>query len=143
MTTSEAADVGVTVAMDEAAVALLVEADQTQIEQVVLNLLRNGYDALREGVCPSRQLTVRSWVEGDCASVEVADNGPGLAPDTEERVFDPFFTTRSKGMGLGLAISRSIAEAHGGHLSARKMPSGGAAFCLSLPLERGEETHGH
>jgi len=143
MTSSEAADAGAFVTLDVAASPLFVEADQTQIEQVVLNLLRNGYDALREGGRTPRRLTLRTRKDGDTASVDVVDNGPGFDPDMEERVFEPFFTTRAKGMGLGLAISRSIAEAHGGRLLARKAPGGGAALCLTLPLDQGDGDDGN
>ncbi len=118
---------------------LLVRVDPVQIEQVVLNLLLNGIEAMRNGVRPSKALAISTRKVGsDFAQVEVADNGPGLAPEHAAHIFEPFFTTKPNGLGMGLAISRSIAEAHGGTLHAEGSRSGGATFVLRLPLAAGD-----
>lgn len=120
-----------------------VSCDRAQIEQVVLNLLLNAMDAVAASLPGKRRIVLRStrrdagWVE---ASVE--DNGQGIAPEKLDRIFDSFFTTKPHGMGLGLALSRSIAESHGGRLTAENLPAGGAAFRLSLPIKLpGLEAH--
>lgn len=111
-----------------------VRADEVQIQQVVLNLLRNAADSVL--ACDRRpgHVHLRTFMDssgGVCLSV--SDNGHGLPAGMEKQLFDPFFSTKSKGMGLGLSISKTIAEVHGGRLSARNAPEGGAVFELRLP----------
>ncbi|HWF01247.1 MAG TPA: PAS domain S-box protein [Caulobacteraceae bacterium] len=115
-----------------------VLADRVQIQQVVLNLIRNALDAME--AAPRRELLVETAVEADIARVSVIDTGPGVAPDMVERLFQPFATTKADGMGVGLSISRTIIEAHGGRLWAEPNPDGGAIFAFTLPLARREET---
>ena len=95
-----------------------VLADRIQIEQVLVNLMRNGFEALRESEHEPRRLTVRTAFDGRAGHivVDVADNGVGIRSDATDRVFDRFFTTKPNGMGMGLSISRSIIENHGGRL---------------------------
>lgn len=109
-----------------------VLADPVLIEQVILNLLRNAVEAMREAGAKKRSLRIHSRSEGDGVRVDVCDSGPGL-PDPPERLFDPFYTTKPEGLGMGLAISRSIAEAHAGRLWATAQRPRGACFHLWLP----------
>jgi two-component system sensor histidine kinase DctS len=110
-----------------------VTADAVLIEQVLINLLRNAGDALLERE-PPRHIQLHSRVAGGFLIVEVCDNGPGLAGRTAEQLFAPFYSTKREGMGMGLAICRSIIEAHHGVLDAGAAQLGGARFAFSLPL---------
>ena len=107
--------------------------DRIQIQQVMVNLLRNAIEAL-EG-SERREITI-STVQSDPGFVEiaVADTGPGVDPEVMARLFQPFATTKARGMGLGLAICRTIVEEHGGRLSAEPNPGGGARFSFRLPV---------
>ncbi len=121
-----------------------VLADAVLIEQVVINLVRNAADALQARDM-GRRITVSSRVAGDFVRVAVQDNGPGLQGVRVEQLCAPFYSTKSEGMGMGLAICRSIIEAHQGVLDAEEAPGGGALFSFSLPLSRetsGEPLHG-
>jgi hypothetical protein len=104
--------------------------DVVQIQQVLVNLIRNAIDAMAEQG-PSR-LEIRTFQSGGRLQVEVCDNGPGVA--NVEKVFDAFFSTKPSGMGMGLAICRSIVESHGGRLWAESNAGGGATFAFTLPL---------
>lgn len=106
-------------------------ADPVQLQQVVLNLLTNALDAVRQ--TPTPAVKVRSIVRGDRIIVAIEDNGPGVAPQVRERMFDPLFTTKSSGMGMGLAICRSIIEAHGGRLDLAAPEGQGARLEFDLP----------
>lgn len=111
---------------------LLVPFDRVQIQQVLVNLLRNGMDAMAS-VANERVLQVRAFRAGDMVRIEVADRGRGVQfPD---RIFEPFFTTKDQGMGMGLAICRSIIEAHEGQLWAEKNEPIGSKFVFTLPLD--------
>lgn len=111
-----------------------VIADGTQIRQVVVNLMRNSVEAMQE--TGERELIVSTFNPDDATiSVEVADRGGGLDENAEADFFEPFATTKAKGMGVGLSISRSIVEAHYGRIWARPNPGGGAVFSFTLPLE--------
>lgn len=111
-----------------------VWADRTQIKQVMVNLISNGIDAMRETIGVPRTLQVCSAKNSaGHVSVAVSDTGPGLDPSMAERIFEPFFTTKSGGMGLGLAICRSIALGHGGYLCVRPHDPHGCTFDLTLP----------
>ena len=112
-----------------------IRADAVQIEQVLLNLLLNAMDAMKDTPVVERRLVLRSSAKGDeTVEASVEDSGHGIAPEKLGRVFDSFFTTKEGGMGLGLALARSIAEAHGGYLVAENNPLAGATFRLILPL---------
>lgn len=111
----------------------VVLGDSIQLQQVILNLVMNGIDAMTS-VDQPRILTLRSESQDSrYVRVVVQDSGIGLTEEVKGRLFEPFFTTRSKGMGMGLSISRSIIEAHGGRLWAESNGSGGATFQLTLP----------
>jgi two-component system, LuxR family, sensor kinase FixL len=111
---------------------LVVSADRIQIQQVLLNLIRNAVEAV-EGRDPA-ELDIQSARVGDEAEIRVADTGPGLAPEVRDRLFQAFVTTRERGLGVGLAICRTIVERHGGRIWAEDRPGGGAVFRLRLPL---------
>jgi C4-dicarboxylate-specific signal transduction histidine kinase len=108
-----------------------VALDRVQVQQVLVNLIRNGMDAM-DAISDDRVLGVRVHRRGDEIRVDVNDRGQGV--EFPERVFEPFFTTKQHGMGMGLAISRSIVEAHGGRLWAENSGSQGATFTFTLPI---------
>ena len=112
--------------------------DRVQLQQVILNLLMNGLDAMRESGEGERALVLRT-VGGGAASVVVAveDSGVGIDEADLDHVFHAFYTTKADGLGMGLAIARSIVEAHGGHLEARNNPECGATFAFTLPVIKG------
>jgi two-component system sensor kinase FixL len=110
----------------------LVLADRVQIQQVVLNLMRNAVEAMDDE--PRRDLTVGAKpVDGDMVEVFVADSGHGISPDIADQLFQPFITTKQQGMGIGLSISRTIIEAHGGRIWVESNPGGGSVFRFTLP----------
>ncbi|MFY9328673.1 MAG: ATP-binding protein, partial [Georgfuchsia sp.] len=111
-----------------------VVADWVQLQQVLLNLIVNACEAMAEKETTMRKLTVRTWRDGGEVIIEVADTGKGVDAEVEARLFESFFTTKSNGMGMGLAISRSIIEAHGGRLTLANNSVRGAAFRISLPI---------
>lgn len=131
--TSEARRLHVTVHVELAADLPEVRADPIQIEQVILNLLRNALEAAAETRNALPAVEVATWQEGDRVALAVTDNGPGLAGQDPEAVFSPFYTTKAEGMGIGLSISRTIVESHGGELVAEPAPEGGARFRFHLP----------
>jgi len=111
----------------------LVEGDRVQLQQVLLNLVLNAADAMASNPAGSRQIHVATSVEGDVARLSVRDGGCGL-PEDVEQLFEPFFTTKQHGLGMGLAICRSIVSAHGGRLRAEPHPERGAIFHLEIPV---------
>ena len=130
-----ARETGVRLRFDLAADAPLVVADKVQIQQVVLNLVRNAIDAMRD--TPIHDLTVStrrapSDMDNPMVEISVSDRGPGISPDIAERLFQPFVTTKQDGMGVGLSICRTIVEAHGGKIWAEARPGGGAVFRFTL-----------
>ena len=111
-----------------------VKVDRIQIQQVLINLVRNAVEAMTRST--QRQVTISTRAAGKMVEVEVADTGPGIAPDNMDSLFSEFMTTKSEGLGLGLPISRTIVEAHGGLIRAENRPDGGAAFVFTLPRAR-------
>ncbi len=116
-----------------------VKADRVQLQQVLLNLLTNAMDATEDVTEHRKELIVRARVEEGIVLVRVEDSGKGLDVQTAEKIFTPFFTTKPHGIGLGLSLSRSIVEAHGGKLWASTRPSGGAVFLFTLPASGGSD----
>lgn len=115
---------------------LPVHADEKRIRQVLTNLVKNAREAVACEGCPEmgRLLRVEGRTENGRVALTVSDTGPGLPPDQADRIFEPYFSTKRGGLGLGLALSRRIAEAHGGSLTAQNGSSGcGARFTLTIP----------
>jgi two-component system sensor kinase FixL len=116
----------------------LVLVDKVQIQQVVLNLVRNAIDAMENA--ERRELLVSTHTaEGGAITVSVADTGSGISPEITEQLFRPFTTTKREGMGVGLSISRTIIEAHGGQIWAEPNPGGGTIFRFTLRAVEQEE----
>ena len=114
-----------------------VLGDRVQLQQVILNLVMNGIEAMATVGDRPRELVIRSGrLDLDHVTVAVQDSGVGLDPETIHQLFSAFFTTKPRGMGMGLSISRSIVEAHGGRLSATSNPAHGATFHVVLPVTR-------
>ncbi len=112
----------------------VLDGDRVQLQQVLLNLFVNAAEAMKASADKQRLLTIRTDATDACVRVRVIDNGPGIAAGELKRVFDPFWSTKSGGMGIGLAICRSIVVAHGGSLTADNNVDRGATFCAALPL---------
>jgi signal transduction histidine kinase len=109
--------------------------DCVQLQQVLMNLLLNGMDAMKD-VDTARELAIHSQsVKNEHVMVSVSDTGVGLPPQQAEQIFNAFFTTKPHGTGMGLRISRSIIESHGGRLWAANNSPRGACFCFTLPTK--------
>jgi C4-dicarboxylate-specific signal transduction histidine kinase len=112
----------------------LVRGDRIQLQQIILNLIMNAVEAMSDASIASRNLLISTGEDqSNSVLVCVRDSGPGLNPENLERLFDPFYTTKAGGMGMGLSICRSIVEAHGGRLWATTNVPQGASFHFSLP----------
>jgi C4-dicarboxylate-specific signal transduction histidine kinase len=114
-------------------------ADSIQIQQVMVNLICNAIEATDQNAKKERTLAIRTGLKADGEQVElsVTDNGPGISQEILARIYDPFFTTKPNGLGMGLNISRSIIESHGGRLSASPIAEGGMRFSFTLPIASG------
>jgi two-component system, LuxR family, sensor kinase FixL len=111
-----------------------VEGDPIQLQQVLLNLVLNAFDAMQEIPVQFRQVVLSTKSEADgFVHTGVRDFGPGFSDSLRKRIFEPFFSTKKDGLGMGLAIARSIVESFGGVLDARNAPGGGALFHITLP----------
>jgi PAS domain S-box-containing protein len=120
-----------------------VLADRVQLQQVLLNLILNACDAMGANAPGERRITLVTALAPDAAvQLAVADRGTGIPEGKVERIFEPFFTSKEHGMGLGLAICRSIVEVHGGRLRAVNNPDGGATFHLALPGAEPDHSYG-
>jgi signal transduction histidine kinase len=121
-----------------------VVGDPVQLQQVLLNLVLNGMDAMAERSPGERQLTICTVPEATAVRVAVQDRGTGIPPGQAGQIFAAFVSTKPNGMGMGLAISRSIVEAHGGRIWAENAAGGGATFSFTLPVtvERGPDASG-
>jgi two-component system sensor kinase FixL len=128
---------GVRVRFDLDPAANLVLADKVQIQQVMLNLMRNALEAMSQ--CERRDLTVATERLDDMAEVRVTDTGAGIPDDVASQLFQPFVTSKAQGMGVGLSISRTIVEAHGGQIVAEPNPDGGTIFRFTLRIVDKEE----
>jgi two-component system, LuxR family, sensor kinase FixL len=112
-----------------------IVGDRVQLQQVILNLVVNGLESM-SGIAPGlRHLTIRTaQPDTDTVEVTVHDTGPGISAEILDRIYEPFFSTKTDGLGMGLSICRSIAEAHGGRLEASNNAAGGATFIFALPV---------
>ena len=136
-----AKETGVRVNFQISPEAPYVRADQVQVQQVLLNLMRNAIEAMQES--PRRELTVASAPgDDDTVVIRVIDTGSGIAPELAARLFQPFVTSKVSGMGVGLSISRTIIEAHGGRIWAESPPEGGTMFSFTLRTIPEEELNG-
>ena len=115
--------------------ALPILGDGVQLQQVILNLVVNGIDAMRDER-ENRIISVRTSRVENFAELSVSDRGPGIPEDKLKEIFEPFFTSKAEGMGMGLSISRSIVEAHKGQIWAANRDGGGAWFWIRIPLVR-------
>ena len=111
----------------------VVNGDHVLLKQVLVNLVMNAMDAMADTPAARRRVTVRSEVHGTDVQISVSDAGTGLPAQLNGRLFAPFVTTKSQGIGIGLTIARSIVDAHGGAIDARNNPGGGATFTITLP----------
>ena len=134
---------GIAVRTDLASELPTVVGDRVQLQQVLLNLVLNGMDAMRSADGGgARELVLRAESAGpEGVAIAVDDSGVGLDPATAERIFDAFFTTKEKGLGMGLSICRSIVAAHGGRLSASPHSPRGATFRFTVPVEGPRAEH--
>ncbi|MBV9137180.1 MAG: hybrid sensor histidine kinase/response regulator, partial [Hyphomicrobiales bacterium] len=125
---------GLTFSIEDGASGATVSADRDQIYEAILNLVINAMDALPRG----GHVKVRVFATARAVSIEVADDGPGVMPELRGRIFNPFFTTRAKGTGLGLAKVTTVVEAHQGRVECLERPGGGACFRVTLPRAASE-----
>ena len=118
-----------------------VLCDRIQLQQVILNLLLNGMDACAQATAGERRVVIGIRREEGAHQLEITvrDNGPGIPHDKRDRVFEPFFSTKPQGLGMGLPISRAIIESHGGRMWVDNNDGSGAVFRFTLPVaEEGE-----
>ena len=128
---------GISLSLELAADLPTVRGDRVQLQQVVLNLVLNGLDAMHEPGAGDRTLIIRTARDGaDAVAVSVQDAGIGIDEKNVDQLFHPLFTTKAEGLGMGLAIARTIVDAHGGRLSAVNNVIAGATFQFSLPVSR-------
>ena len=113
---------------------LPIRGDRVQVQQVVVNLIVNAMDAMSGVPRVERKITISTARDDNFAEVSVSDAGPGIAYDKLKEVFEPFFSTKPQGMGMGLSIARTIVEAHQGRIWAENRAGGGAVFRIQLPL---------
>jgi signal transduction histidine kinase len=113
-----------------------VQGDRVQLQQVMLNLIVNAIQSMRDVEDGNRELHISTvGIEPEGVRVEVQDTGPGLNPESLPRLFEPFYTTKPEGMGMGLSICRSIIETHGGRLWATGCEPRGALFQFTIPAD--------
>jgi C4-dicarboxylate-specific signal transduction histidine kinase len=120
-----------------------VRGDRIQLEQVMVNLMHNAFEAMRDSPSPAHRLIIRTSCDGgQHVKVDLHDTGVGISPDAVGCIFDRFFTTKPNGMGMGLPISQSIVEKHGGELWATPNSECGSTFYFTLPIDFGEQNRG-
>jgi C4-dicarboxylate-specific signal transduction histidine kinase len=143
LTRSEAARHGVSVQTDLAPSLPQIQGDRVQLQQVILNLIVNAIEAMSspDGGAPDLLISTELDASG-AILVAVRDRGPGVGPKGADRLFEPFYTTKSEGMGMGLAICQSIVRAHGGRLWATDNEQGGATFQFTVGSEQAGQDGG-
>ena len=126
-------DIRITVTLDPE--LPLIYGDRTQLQQVLLNLILNAGEAMNQIEHTERRLIIRTSIRGpNSVAVSVADSGPGLADENLEKLFEPFYTTKPGGLGMGLSINRTIIESHGGRIWAETEPNSGTIFAFTIPV---------
>jgi C4-dicarboxylate-specific signal transduction histidine kinase len=120
-----------------------VMGDRIHLQQVLLNLMLNGMEAMVTTPPERRQLVIRTTQANGTVEVSVEDTGPGIADLDSGKLFEPFYTTKSQGMGMGLSIARSIMEAHAGRITAENNRDGGATLRCYLPAAKGRHGSDH
>jgi C4-dicarboxylate-specific signal transduction histidine kinase len=138
---AEAAQAGIAIRVATAPREPLVLADRVHMEQVVFNLVCNAMDALRDRG-PGRAVDIRWSDDAGRVALDIIDNGPGFTPEALGRLFEPFFTTRAEGMGLGLSLCTTLVERYGGTLGAENGTGGGAVLRMRMPRARSGDGHG-
>jgi signal transduction histidine kinase len=135
LTRGEVVKNGVSVQTQLAQHLPFIQADRVQLQQVILNLIINAVQAMRDVSEGSRELLIGTAEDGsNGVLVEVLDSGPGLPPESVDRIFGAFYTTKPGGMGMGLSVCRSIIEAHGGRIWVSPTVGQGATFRFTLPV---------
>lgn len=135
----EIQDISLTINLELAEDLPKIEVDKIQIEQVLLNLMRNGFEAMLTAKTPKPILTISTeYLTSHVIKITIKDNGPGINMNMKDRLFVPYFTSKTRGMGMGLAICRTIIEGHGGQISAQTSLEGGACFQFTLPVTQHE-----
>jgi C4-dicarboxylate-specific signal transduction histidine kinase len=124
----------VALATDRSSLDIRVTADKVQLQQAILNLVMNAIEAVADLPEDRRRIVGRTSLANNQAMISIADAGDGICTEKVTEIFKPFFTTKTQGMGIGLSITRTIIEAHGGRIWAENAPTGGAVFHISLPL---------
>ena len=114
--------------------ALPILGDRIQLQQVILNLVVNGIDAMKDTPAENRIITIRTSRVEEIAELSVSDRGPGIPEDKLKEIFEPFYTSKAGGMGMGLSIARTIIEAHQGQIWAQNRDHSGASFRIKLPI---------
>jgi signal transduction histidine kinase len=109
------------------------KADAALIEAMALNILNNAAEAMKQ-METGKKIVVTSSVEGESVVLTISDSGPGIAPDVKNKIFDPYFTTKSDGTGIGLSLSHRIVTDHGGTLTVTDSHLGGAEFRIKIPI---------
>jgi C4-dicarboxylate-specific signal transduction histidine kinase len=135
---SELRKARITVRTELAADVSVVPGDRIQLQQAILNIVKNAIDAMAMADGRKRVLHVRTANDSNAVLIQVEDSGTGVSSENIERIFDPFFTTKADGLGMGLSISRSVIEAHGGRLWVSAGTTGGAVFQFTLPIANGD-----
>jgi len=139
----EARRLGIAIRLDMAPELPFLSGDPVQIQQVLVNLVRNATEAVSGPETPSPTVVMETdSAPAGAVEFRVTDNGEGISPDHALRVFDPFFSTRAEGMGMGLTISRTIVEAHLGRISVDSEPGVRTTFRFTIPPPAGAEDHG-
>jgi len=118
----------------------LISGDPVLLEQVFVNLVMNAMDVMSGSPPDLRHITIRGEIRGNDIEISVHDTGPGLPANLVGKLFTPFVTTKPHGLGIGLAIAKTIVEAHGGSINARNHPDGGAVFSVTVPISREHKT---
>jgi signal transduction histidine kinase len=117
----------------------MIRGDRGQLQQVILNLILNGAAAMRNSPSGQRKIIVRTaMLDSRTVKAFVTDFGTGIDENNIERLFEPFYTTKPDGLGMGLSISQTIIKAHGGTIEARNNREGGATFAFTLPAQQGD-----